>query len=359
MTPTMPLRGQRERQVVDEEAVAERLGEVVGLHDDAAQSRARRDLDLLHVELAGLLGLGRHLLVAVKAGPALGLTSLGVGPHPGELVLEAPLELGVLLALDLEAGGLGLQVGGVVALVGVALAAVDLEDPLGDVVEEVPIVGDGHNGAGVLLEVLLEPLDALGIEVVRGLVEQEEIGLLQKQLAQGHAALLTTGEHGDVGVAGRASQGVHGLVELGIEVPRVAVVDVLLQLAHLGEQRVVVGVRLSELGRDLVEAVDHGLGLGHAVLDVLEHRLGLVEHRLLHEDPDGVALHQLGLAVGQLVDAGHDLDQAGLSGAVGADDTDLGPWQERQRDVVEDDLVAVRLAGLAKGVDELSHGHGA
>ena len=45
-----------------------------------------------------------------------------------------------------------------------------------------------------------------------------------------------------------------------------------------------------------------------------------------------------------------------LAGAVGADDADLGAGIERHRDVVEDDLVAVRLAGFGHGVDELGHG---
>ena len=176
--------------------------------------------------------------------------------HPLELVGEALGELGVLLALHLEALGLLLEVGRVVALVGVEAAAVDLGDPLGDVVEEVPVVGDGEDGAGVLGEVLLEPEHALGVEVVGGLVEQQQVGLLQQELAERDAALLTTGEVGDVGVRRRAAQRVHGLLELGVEVPGVGGVDLLLQRAHLGEQRVEVGVRLGHRGRDLVEAVE-------------------------------------------------------------------------------------------------------
>ncbi len=113
-----------------------------GLDHDVAQPRARRDLDLLEVELASLVRLGGHLLVPLEARLALGLAGLGVGAHPLQLVLQPLLALGVLLALDLEPGGLRLQVGGVVALVRVGTAAVELEDPLGDVVQEVPVVGD-------------------------------------------------------------------------------------------------------------------------------------------------------------------------------------------------------------------------
>ena len=212
---------QRERQVVDQDPVAEALGQLLRLDDDAAQARARRDLDLLEVELAELVGLRGHLLVPGEARLALGLAGLGAGAHPLQLLLEPLGALGVLGALDLQAGGLGLQVGGVVALVGVGAAAVELEDPLGHVVEEVPVVGDGDDGAGVLLEVLLEPRHALGVEVVGGLVEEQQVGRLEQQLAQRDAAALTTGEDRDVGVAGRAAQRVHGLLDAGVELPAV------------------------------------------------------------------------------------------------------------------------------------------
>ena len=143
-----------------------------------------------------------------------------------------------------EALGLLLEVGRVVALVRVEVAAVDFGDPLGDVVEEVPVVGDGEYGTVVLRQVLLEPQHALGVEVVGGLVEQQQVGLLQQQLGQRDAALLTTGEVRDRRVAGRGAEGIHRLLELGVEVPGVGGVDLFLQGAHLGEQGVEVGVGL-------------------------------------------------------------------------------------------------------------------
>jgi len=58
------------------------------------------------------------------------------------------------------------------------VAAVELEDPLRDVVEEVPVVGDGDHRPLVPGKVLLEPLDAFRVQVIGGLVEKEHLGLL-------------------------------------------------------------------------------------------------------------------------------------------------------------------------------------
>ena len=57
------------------------------------------------------------------------------------------------------------------------MPAVELEDPAGHVVQEVPVVRDRHHSARVLLQVLLKPLHALRVQVVGRLVEQEQIGL--------------------------------------------------------------------------------------------------------------------------------------------------------------------------------------
>ena len=57
------------------------------------------------------------------------------------------------------------------------MAAVEFEYPLGGVVEEVAVVGDGDDGAGEAHEELLQPFHRLGVEVVGRLVEQQHVGL--------------------------------------------------------------------------------------------------------------------------------------------------------------------------------------
>src|SRR5699024_10968443 len=120
---------QAERQPVEQLPLAEALVQVRRLEDDVTQARTRGDVDLLEVELATALGLGRELLVTPEACLVLGLAGLRIGTHPLELLLEDPGTLRVLLALDDETLLLLLEVRRVVALVRVRLTAVELEDP--------------------------------------------------------------------------------------------------------------------------------------------------------------------------------------------------------------------------------------
>ena len=325
--------------------------DVVGFQHGGAQARAGRNLNLGEVELLVVACLVLHLVVTFQTGLVLGLTGLGGGAHPVELVLQSLGELGVLGSLDLQTLGLGLQVGGVVALVWVQVAAVDLADPLGHVVHEVTIVGDGNDGALVLVQELFQPQDGLGVQVVGGLVEQQQVRGLEQQLAQGHTAALATGAHVDRGVRIGALQGVHRLLKLGVEIPAVGGVDFGLQLAHLFHQRVEVGVRVGHFFTDLVESGDLLGNRAERHLDVLAHGLGVIQRRLLLQDADREARGQRGLAVAHGLQAGHNLQQGGLTHAVRAHDADLRAGQEAQGHVIENHAVAVGFTGL----DHLKH----
>ena len=171
--PDNAVAGQGERQVFDQDTAVEPFVKVVDFHHLGAQARRGGDLDFFEVQLAVFLRLGGHFFVAGQAGLGLGLAGLRPGPHPLQLLLQAFLQLAVFLAGNLQAFGFLLQVGGVVALVGVQFAAVDFANPAGHVVEEISVVGDGQDGTRVFGQVLLQPLDGFGIQVVGGLVEQQ------------------------------------------------------------------------------------------------------------------------------------------------------------------------------------------
>ena len=60
-------------------------------------------------------------------------------------------------------------------MIWVGVAAVEFEDPLRDVVEEVAVVGDRDDGARIGGQMGFEPLHAFGVEMVGGLVEQQQV----------------------------------------------------------------------------------------------------------------------------------------------------------------------------------------
>ena len=103
-------------------------------YDGATESRTRWNLNLFEVQLAGLFRLNCHLLVTLQPSTGFGLPSLGVGSYPVEFVPQPLLQFGVLLSFHLEAGGLLLQIGRVVALVGEGPTTIQLQDPLRHVV---------------------------------------------------------------------------------------------------------------------------------------------------------------------------------------------------------------------------------
>ena len=216
---------------------------------------------------------------------------------------------------------------------------------------------DGEHGALVVVEELLQPQDALGIQVVRGLVEQQQVGRLEKQAAEGHAPALATREHVHGRVRVGALEGVHGLGELGVQVPSAYRVNLVLELAHLGHEGVEVRVGVGHLSGDGIEAVHLGKHVTKGHANVLDDGLVVVQRGLLLEQAHGVARREARVAVGDLLLAGHDLEQRGLAHAVGANHADLCAGEEAQGDVIEDDLVTMALARLEHLVDELRHSH--
>ncbi len=215
-------------------------------------------------------------------------------------------------------------------------------------------MGDRDHAARELLEEALQPGDRLGVEVVGGLVEQQHVGRLQQQAAEGHPPPLAARQLRDIGVARGQAQRVHRDLDLPVEVPQVAGVDLVLQPCEL------VGRLVGVVGRDLLVArQDLALG-GDRLLDVLQHGLARVEHRLLRQVADARAVRGERLAREVLVDPGHDPQQRRLARAVRPEDADLGVRVEGQPDALQD-LLALRcdLPEVLHGEDELRRHAGA
>ena len=72
----------------------------------------------------------------------------------------------------------------VVARVEVDDAAVEVGDMRGHAVEEVAVVADDHEGAGPAQQELLQPEEALQVEMVGGLVHEQQVRLLEQQTGE-------------------------------------------------------------------------------------------------------------------------------------------------------------------------------
>jgi hypothetical protein len=136
---------------------------------------------------AGDVGAGEVVgLEALDLFAAAGdLRGAGSGGEAGDEVVELGdlfLSLGIL---RFERGAdLGFGHHHVVVAAGVDddSFVIDVGGVGGDGVEEVTIVGDADEGAVVVLEEVLEPVDGFEIEVVGGLVEEERLGLAEEGL---------------------------------------------------------------------------------------------------------------------------------------------------------------------------------
>jgi hypothetical protein len=61
-------------------------------------------------------------------------------------------------------------------------------------VEKIAVVRDEHEGKRILQQILLQPVAGFEIEVVGGLVEQQQVGLFEQQLGERDAHLPAAGK---------------------------------------------------------------------------------------------------------------------------------------------------------------------
>ncbi len=188
------------------------------------------------------------------------------------------------------------------------MTAVEFENPSGNVVEEIAIVGDGNDRARILVEEALEPGDGFRVQMVGRFVEQQHVGLRQQQAAQRDAAPFAARQLGDIGVPGRQPQCISGDVELAVHFPATGRIDGVLQLALFLEQRVhlVVRHRFGELLTDLVESMQKVHRLAETLFDIAADVLVRIEFGLLRQVPDLDAGLGSRLALEFGIDAGHD-----------------------------------------------------
>ena len=196
------------------------LAHAVAHHGPVAAARARGELKA-HGRVVHLVNLyGHDLLQLLYAALHLhGLRRL-VAEALYEVLYVGYLLLLVLVCAELLLAALGAQAHVFVVLHAVVrhAAAAYLERAVGHVVDERPVVAHQHHGLGRRGQELLQPLYALYVEVVGGLVEQEHVGPLQQYLGQLYAHAPSAAElaRGAVKVRPREAQARERALKVGL-----------------------------------------------------------------------------------------------------------------------------------------------
>ena len=205
--------------------------------------------------------------------------------------------------------GLGfLEIVGVVARILRQAAGVHVEDRLGDLADEVHVVADEVERAFVGLQGGDERVDRHDVEVRRRLVHEQEVRRVDQQLHQRETGFLAAGKHRDL------------------------LMDVVLAEEERAEHAA---------GLLFGEAVLRGAELHH-VLEDGQLRVEVVDAVLGEVARDHVAAFLAEAAVDR-DDAGEDLEEGGLAGAVGADEHRTLAAFALEVEVLVDDVFTVGL----------------
>ena len=211
--PVMQLDQRRLARAIgsdDAEPVAAHDQEVELVDDRPVAEGFRHGLGLGH-QLAGeIAGRGRHahgaecahMLAPVLAqlGEQVHAAHVALAPrghaiaHPvffGGDALGQQRLFGLFLRQDLVTPGLEL---GEAAVKAARCAAVQPDGAVGQRLEKAPVMADQHDGAAQRLQFRFQPFDGGKVEMVGGLVEQQDVGLRRQRAGDGGAADLAARE---------------------------------------------------------------------------------------------------------------------------------------------------------------------
>ena len=311
------------------------------LHETLRRDRHRRER-----ELERAVGVrGRDPLHPLeRLDPALRLLRLRrLGPEAVDerlQVRDLPLlfHVGRLLQRELlRALALELRI---VAAVGLQLPRIEMDDPVDDAVEKIAVVRDEQQRPGVAREPVLEPQHGVEVEVIGGLVEEQEVRAAHQGLREIEPHPPAARESGDGILVGRCRESEPRQKRRGARSRRVAA-DFVVAMMKVRERLALCGGigRGGRFGGD-ERALDPA-ELAIAVLHEFDRRRGGGERFLrdVRDRPRGRELDAPGVLVRL---AENQREEARLAAAVRSDETDLVSGVNGEVRAVEQ---ALRAAG--------------
>ena len=172
------------------------------------------------------------------------------------------------------------QEGLIVAGPGGQRAAIELDDPGRQPLQERAIVRDEDDRTGVLGEKGFEPLDRRDVEVIRRLVQQEHIRLRDQRAREQDTAAPPTRQGVDDGVRRQAEMRQDEFDPL-LYAPAVPLFELVLQNAQAVEERL--GPVLRDLERDVVVGTDQRAEVTEPIRHHVEHGAGVGKRHILLE----------------------------------------------------------------------------
>ena len=304
--------------------IAKGLADTLHLHGIVARAwggwEAEADsggIDLIDLDQLELLKHTHTALHLVGLG-VCALEALNEVSRLGDELLLLLVGLHLLLAtLSTQALVLG-----VVHLIVVEAAHGDLEGTRGDVVDEGAVVADDDDRLPRLDEEVLKPLDRLNVEVIRRLVEEKDIGLLQEELCQldTHTPAPTELARLSREVASLEAKTEERQLDSLVVVDLFDSVVLLTQRRHLLDDRHILGTIVVGAG---IEGFVELLHTGCHLVDVAEGLLSFLEDGapVFGEEVLGKVghLHTRGdvdLPAGRLARTAEDLQQGALTGTI-------------------------------------------
>ena len=169
---------------------------------------------------------------------------------------------------------------------------------------------------------LLQPLDGTDVQVVCGLVEQQQVGFLQQQLRQLDAHAPSAGKlrRGAVKVAALESQTLQCPLQLGMIVraahhrETVILVRELLNQRHVGLALVICAA--CNLLVHLVQAFLHLADVGKSRLSLLHHGAAVGQHHHLWQIANRDVFLSRHLSIRRLLHSGNNLQHRALAGTI-------------------------------------------
>ena len=174
--------------------------------------------------------------------------------------------------------------------------------------------------------------------MVGGLVQQQQIRLGRQGAAKSHAPLFAAGQRPDQGVQRRCSQGGGGRVDAGLQLPAVGAINLVQQSRQLAVRAL----------PGFIPAQPR-YQVRRARLNVLPHGQAAIQLELLWQVADAQSPPPCHFAGVRALMAGQNAQQARLSATVSAQQPNLLPRGDQQRDGFQQPLVAVSQGDVVGG----------